>query len=153
MARASPPRTVRCYHCGRPFEVGGRAMTTSCPGCFQRVIVDDIIVKSLESVRRLQTCGRLVVQKNGRVFAQSVDALEGVQVDGILEANVVCGGLVQIGPKATWKGDCRAPRLSVAVGGTILGGYFEIRGDTAQPRSGDEKGASAASEGSSPRPM
>src|SRR5436853_632396 len=108
MARTASPRTVTCYHCGRAFDVGGQALTTSCPGCFKRVVVDDIIVKTIESVRRVQTCGRLVVQKTGRVFAQSVEAQAGVQVEGILEANVVSGGLVRIGPKAVWKGDCRA---------------------------------------------
>jgi cytoskeletal protein CcmA (bactofilin family) len=127
MPRTASPRTVTCYHCQRRFDVGGRALTTSCPGCFKRVTVDDIVVKTIESVRKLQTCGRVVVHKTGRVFAQTVEAEEGVQVDGVLEANVVSGGLVRIGPKATWKGDCRAPSLAVELGGKVIGGYFEIR--------------------------
>lgn len=90
--------------------------------------VDDIVINRLESVRRLQTCGRVVVQKTGRVFAQSVEAQAGVQVEGVLEANVVSGGPVRIGPSAVWKGDCSAPRLSIALGGTILAGFFQIHG-------------------------
>lgn len=130
MARKTAPRTVQCYLCGHRFEVGPRAMTTSCPACFKPLRVDDVVVKTLEQVRKLQTCGRIVVQRRGRVCAQFVQAQEGVEVDGVMEAKVVSRGPVRIGPKATWKGDCRAPTLSVESGGTIVGGYFEIAGDS-----------------------
>ncbi len=133
MARQSGPRNVRCYHCGRPFEVGARAMTTSCPGCFKPVRVNDVVVKALEAVKRIQTCGRVVVHKTGRVFAQLVEAEGGVVVEGLLEANVVSRGPVHIGAKATWKGDCRAPSLHVELGGKIVGGYFVIPDETLRP--------------------
>lgn len=117
---------VLCYHCGHQLEVAARALTTSCPGCFKALQVADIIVKTMQAVRKIQTCGRLVVEKTGRVFAQSVEAQEGVEVDGILEASVVSRGPVRIGPKATWKGDCRAPLLRVDLGSTIVGGKFVV---------------------------
>jgi DNA-directed RNA polymerase subunit RPC12/RpoP len=126
MARTATPRTIRCYLCGHTFEVAARTMTTSCPGCSKALKVEDVVVKTIEAVRKIQTCGRVVVQKSGRVFAQAVEAQEGVDVEGVLEANVVSGGPVRIGPKATWKGDCRAPSLRVELGGTIVGGYFVI---------------------------
>jgi len=127
MAKRVPsPRTVQCYHCRRRFDVGEQAMTIPCPGCHKTITVDDVIVKSLQSVRKLQTCGRLVVQKRGQVRAELVEAHRGVEVEGVLEANVLSGGPVRIGAKALWKGDCRAPSLAVEPGGTISSGFFVI---------------------------
>lgn len=105
-------------------------MSTSCPKCSKALIVEDVIIKSAHAVRKIQTCGRLVVQKKGRVIAQVVEAHDGVEVEGILEATVHSGGPVRIGPKAQWKGDCHAPALAVESGGRIAGGYFVIPDDT-----------------------
>lgn len=99
-------------------------MTTSCPGCSQRLRVEDVIVKTLEAVRKIQTCGRVVVHAGARVFAQSVEAQEGVEVDGVMEASVISRGPVRIGAKATWKGDCRAPSVRIEAGSTIVSGFF-----------------------------
>jgi len=126
MAQPTSPRTVQCYHCGRQLEVGARAMTTSCPGCSQRLRIEDVIVKTLEQVRKIQTCGRVVVHAGARVFAQSVEAQEGVEVDGVMEASVISRGPVRIGSKATWKGDCRAPSVRIEAGSTILAGFFSV---------------------------
>jgi cytoskeletal protein CcmA (bactofilin family) len=106
-------------------------MTTSCPKCSKALTVEDIVIKVAHSVRKIQTCGRLVVQKKGRVIAQSVEAHGGVDVEGVLQANVVSGGPVKIGAKAEWKGDCSAPSLEVALGGRIERGYFVIRPEPA----------------------
>jgi hypothetical protein len=126
MAKTTPPRTIQCYHCRHRFKVSGRAMTTSCPKCSKPLMVDDVIVKTFEAVRKIQTCGRIVIQKKGHVIASLVEANGGVEVEGILEAKVVSGGPVRIGPKAMWKGDCNAPSLSVDEGCKIAGGYFVI---------------------------
>lgn len=130
MAKAAPKRTVQCYHCRHRFDVGTRAMTTSCPRCSKSLRVENVIVKSVEAVRRLQTCGRITVTKRGRVIAQLVEAHDGVEVEGVMEANVLSGGPVRIGAKAQWKGDCRAPSLSVELGGRIAAGYFVIPDDS-----------------------
>lgn len=132
MAKAAPqrprpdPRTVQCYHCRHRFDVGSRTMTTSCPACSKPLLVDDVIVKTLESVRKIQTCGRIVIQKKGRVIAQFVEAHQGVEVEGVMEANVLSGGLVRIRPGAQWKGDCNAPTISIEEGCRIAGGHFLI---------------------------
>jgi phage FluMu protein Com len=126
MARPAAPRTVRCYHCGHALEVGARAMTSSCPACSKALRVDDVVVKTMEAVRKIQTCGKVIVHKSGRVFAQSVEAQEGVQCDGVMEANVLSRGPVRIGPKATWKGDCRAASLHIELGAAIVSGYFVV---------------------------
>jgi cytoskeletal protein CcmA (bactofilin family) len=90
------------------------------------VNIEDLVIKVAYSVRKIQTCGKLVVQKKGRVIAQSIEAHGGVEVEGVLEGNVVSGGPVRIGPKAQWKGDCAAPSLEVELGGQIQRGFFNI---------------------------
>lgn len=126
MARPPPQRTISCYLCRHRFTVAASAMTTSCPSCHKQLMVEDIVVKTIHAVRKLQTCGKIVVQKKARVVAQLVEAAEGVEVQGILEGNVVSGGHVIIGAKAEWKGDCKAPSLEVELGAKIASGYFHI---------------------------
>ena|ERR1051326_2142584 len=126
MAKPIIPRTVRCYHCRHQFEVSPQTMTTVCPKCSKPLTVEDVVIKTAHSVRKIQTCGRLIVQKKGRVIAQTVEAHGGVEVEGILEAKVISGGRVKIGPKGSWRGDCSAPSLEVDEGGRIEGGFFEI---------------------------
>jgi hypothetical protein len=126
MAKKATAREVVCYHCNRAFEIGAKAMTVSCPGCFKPVLVEDIVVKNAQGNTTLQTCGRLVVQRRGRVVAKRIQASQGVEMLGTLEASVECEGKVRIGPAARWNGDCRAPALRVERGATILGGFFVI---------------------------
>jgi hypothetical protein len=131
MAKSAPtPRLIQCYHCRHRFEVGAKTMTTSCPGCNKPLMVEDVVVKGLEAVRKLQTCGRIVVQKKGRVIAQLVEAHLGIEVDGVVEAGAFQGGPVRIGEKGEWKGDCRAPVLHLEAGGRIHGGFFTIPDDS-----------------------
>jgi cytoskeletal protein CcmA (bactofilin family) len=89
-------------------------------------MLEDIVVKALEAVRKIQTCGKVIVQKKGRVIAQLVEANGGVEVEGILEADVISCGTVKIGPKATWKGDCRAKAIAIEAGCIITSGYFVV---------------------------
>ena len=101
-------------------------MSTSCPDCHQPVIVQDVIVTGLKTTSRLQTCGRVVVKKRGRVIAGLIEAQKGVEVLGALNGNVISGGPVVIGPKGRWRGDCRAPTLEVQLGARIENGFFQI---------------------------
>jgi hypothetical protein len=129
MAKAKPPntpRTVRCYHCRHLFEVSWQTMTTSCPKCSKALSVEDVVIKVAHSVRKLQTCGKLVVHKKGRLQAQQIEAHGGVEVEGYLEGNVLSGGPVKIHAKAQWKGDLAAPSVEVELGSTITRGYFVI---------------------------
>ncbi|MCC6660816.1 MAG: polymer-forming cytoskeletal protein [Phycisphaerales bacterium] len=127
---AQAQRTVQCYHCRHRFPVGARAMTLSCPKCSKALRVDDIIIKTVEAVRKLQTCGSLTVTKKGRIIAQHVEAHGGVECEGIMEANVLSGGPVRIAAKSHWKGDCRAPSVSIEPGCVITGGMFVIPDNT-----------------------
>jgi hypothetical protein len=130
MASESSQRHIQCYHCRHRFEIGWQARTTSCPKCSKQLLVEDVVVKTYEAVRKIQTCGKVVVTKKGRVIAQLVEAHGGVEVEGILEASVISGGTVRIHAKAHWKGDCRAPSLAVELGGIITSGYFVIPDDS-----------------------
>lgn len=110
------------------MEISARAMTVSCPSCHKKLLVEDITVSNAQSVTKLQTCGKLTVEKGGRVIAQLVEAAEGIEVHGILETKAaVTLGKVFIGSKAQWKGDCKAPTLEVELGARITRGFFEIK--------------------------
>ena len=101
-------------------------MSTSCPGCNKPVIVQDVIVKGLTTTQKLQTCGRVIIKPRGRVIAGLIEAQQGMEVLGVLHGNVTSAGPVVIGPKARWKGNCRAPTLEVKLGARIESGFFEI---------------------------
>ncbi len=123
MAAKAGTHAVRCYHCAHPFEVGLRTASTNCPSCNKRVVVEDVVIKQLTPVSRVQTCGRLLVDKKGSVIAEFVHAQGGVEVLGSLDARVESGGPVVIGAGARWKGDCRAPSMAVRGGARIEGGF------------------------------
>jgi len=126
MAKQNTLRAIQCYHCRSAFEVSARAMTVSCPACHKKLLVEDVVIKDAQSVTKLQTCGRILIEKNGRVMAQLVEAHQGIEVQGVIEAKVLSGRPVIIGAKAQWKGDCRAPAVQIELGARITRGYFEI---------------------------
>jgi cytoskeletal protein CcmA (bactofilin family) len=109
--------------------VPSKALSTSCPKCAKALVIEDVVIKTAHNVRKIQTCGKVVIEKKGRVVAQLVEAHGGVDVEGYLEAKVVSGGHVRIAAKAHWKGDCSAPSLVVELGGQIEKGYFVIPED------------------------
>ncbi len=133
MAKQPPvaaQRPVQCYHCRHRFDVSAKAMTSSCPKCNKALLIQDVVVKGIEACRKLQTCGRIVIEKKGRVMAQLVEAHAGIEVEGVCETKTYSGGAVRLGPKAEWKGDCRAPKIDIEPGAKILGGYFVIPDDS-----------------------
>lgn len=126
MAKGGTLRAVQCYHCGAHFEISARAMTVSCPKCYKKLLVEDVVVKTAQGVTKLQTCGKIIIERKGRVKATLVEAHQGIEVHGIIEGKVLSGGPVVIGDKCKWKGDCRAPSVQIAPGAQISNGYFEI---------------------------
>lgn len=131
MARHPGPRTVQCYHCRHRFEVGGRAQSTSCPGCNKPLIVGDIIVKQLKGpLKELRTCGKLQVQKRGRVIAEHIEVHGGIENLGVIDArDVLSGRLVTLGAKSRFKGDLTAPGLIIKSGARVDRGYFAVPED------------------------
>ena len=140
MPRPPAQRSIVCYHCQRRFDVAAKAITHSCPACSKRLVVEDVVIKTLHSVVKLQTCGRVIIEPRGHVIAQRVDAQEGLEVDGKIEAAVYAGGPVRIGAKAHWKGDCTAPRVRVEVGSHIVSGVFAVAGDVQTGHEGGDVG-------------
>ena len=125
MGKRGVSRPVQCYPCRHRFEVGWSTQSTSCPKCSRAVMVSDVIVKELKPVNEVKTCGKVVVHRKGRVIAKVVEAHGGVEMLGILTANVISGGPVVIGAKAQWKGNCKAPSVTVRPGARV-DGYFDV---------------------------
>jgi hypothetical protein len=121
MARHTGPRMVQCYHCRHRFEVGGRAQSTSCPGCNKPLIVGDIQVPGQRGpLREIRTCGRITVKKRGRLIAELIEAHGGIECAGIIDAKkVLCGIGLSLGPKSRFKGQLQTPVLSVKAGARL----------------------------------
>ncbi len=151
-------RAIQCYHCRRQFEISARAMTVSCPGCARQLRVEDIVITNTQSYSRLQTCGRILVKPKGRIIADLVEAHDGIDVRGVMEAKAVRSGPVVIGAKAKWKGDCRASSLTIELGAVVSGGYFVIPDDGAATQNGSavtvqgEQPAAHAAAAAEPKP-
>ena len=127
MARRVTFRTVQCYHCAHRFEVSSSAESSSCPGCNKPVMVGDMTVKTLKPVQKVQTCGKIIVAKRGRIIADLIVAVEGIEVEGVIDAKkVISGGPVTLAKKAEWRGDLMAPSLQIADGAKVRRSYFEI---------------------------
>ena len=128
MARSKGPRTVQCYHCRHRFQAAGRAESTSCPGCHKPLFVGDITVNQLKGpLKEIRTCGQILVKKRGRVIAEFIEAHDGIQCMGIIDAKrVISGAAVTLGPKSQFKGSLQAPTLAIQNGARVLGGNFNI---------------------------
>jgi cytoskeletal protein CcmA (bactofilin family) len=120
-------KDVMCYHCQAVFAIGGKALSATCPNCYKRVTLHDLVFRGEHLGQRVQTCGIVFVDYSGRVNAPVVEATEAVEVLGQLDARAVTSlGHVVIGASARWKGDCKAKVLVVQDGATIDGGFFQI---------------------------
>lgn len=131
-----PTRAVQCIHCRAVMHVPQKAETATCPTCYKRQTVHDVVVESDRTGGRVETTGILFIKRKGRVWAPGVRAGDAVEVLGELKADVVTHGHVVIGETARWRGDCKAKILIVEDGARIDGGYFCIdpRGELQDPK-------------------
>jgi cytoskeletal protein CcmA (bactofilin family) len=129
---APSERIVRCYHCRREIIVPSAARTASCPVCFKGLVLDDLRVREGHASGRLSTCGRLVVERKGRAVTRAVEAAQGIEVHGTLEARVVSGGPVQINSGGHLKGECHATSLVVEQGAVMDRVFVRIGPDAFQ---------------------
>lgn len=106
--------------------MSAKAMTVSCPACSRALMVEDVVIKTTHAVRKLQTCGRIVVQKRARVIADLVVGQEGIEVLGVLEAKQAKTSRVHVRSKGRWQGDCEANYVVVDLGGAVTKGNFVI---------------------------
>lgn len=89
-------RRVRCYHCAAAVDVPERAMSLNCPRCSKWLKVEDIVVRSVHHATRVETCGRVFVDKKGWMMAGIVIAGDGIEVLGTLTAREVRTDIVLI---------------------------------------------------------
>lgn len=131
-SNAPSERIVRCYHCRREIIVPGAARTASCPVCFKGLVLDDLRVREGHASGRLSTCGKVVVERKGRAVTRAVEAAQGIEVHGTLEARVVSGGPVQVNSGGQLKGECHATSLVVEPGAVMDRVFVRIGPDAFQ---------------------
>lgn len=137
MRDQAAPRTVQCYHCRKLFDVPPRAMSISCPWCYKRVGLDDMVIRGVCWTSKLQTCGRVTVAPKAQLVVPLVEASQGIDVYGEAEGILISAGQIYVGPKARVKGQLRAPSIKVERGGVIDGAFVQIAAthlDTHTPR-------------------
>lgn len=132
-------RTVRCVHCAGSFVVPGSAMVLTCPHCYKRVRVDDVVVTGSQIHGRVETCGSVVVRRGGKFNVEVLKAGMGLLVEGELRTGSAVAPMVVMGPEALWRGDLQTAKLDLHPQARILSGRFRIRpdrlkADTPKPR-------------------
>ncbi len=130
MARHAGPRLVQCYLCRHRFEVGGRAQSTSCPNCNKALHVGDEIIKQLRGpLKELRTCGKVIIEKKGRLIVETLEAHGGIECLGVLDARkIISGRTVVMGPKSQFKGDLTAPAVDMKLGARVHS-HFNVPAD------------------------
>ncbi|MDB5299253.1 MAG: hypothetical protein JWO87_916, partial [Phycisphaerales bacterium] len=53
--------TIVCLHCGKPQEVGRKAMSITCKHCNKSLKLEDIRFKEYQARRVIETCGIVTV--------------------------------------------------------------------------------------------
>lgn len=119
-------RSATCYHCGRIFQASTHAITLTCPHCYKRVGLQDLIIHGLHSSKTLETAGLLIVEKKAWLKVGRIHVGERIEVEGRVEATAFCEGPVILGPRSHWTGDLTAPSIHISPGAIITGGYFRI---------------------------
>jgi hypothetical protein len=125
------------------------ARVLTCPRCYQRVNLDDVVVTTEVTARAVATCGRIVVRRKGRLSVREASASAGIEVEGAMQAESArTAGHLYLGPGATWRGDCAAATLVMHPGARVADGRFQIA------PIGDRHGPSDAAAGAAaaPRP-
>ncbi len=114
--------TVVCLHCGKPQEVGRKAMTVTCQHCYKSLNLKDIVFSRYEARRVIETVGVVTVEKKGNVFADLIHC-GGLIVRGKVKSGVISRGPVLVGPDADLIGDVTAPVMAVGAGAVLQGKY------------------------------
>lgn len=137
-------RTVRCYLCGKPFDAPTRAMSLSCPWCYRRVTLDDVVVRDECYTNRVQTCGRVVVLKRGKLRAGLIEASLGVEVYGLIEGKIRSHARLYVAPKGCLRGEAWAPTVQLEPGAVVDGASLKI-GPGVMPDWGEVVGSGVVS--------
>lgn len=130
-------RQVRCVHCAQVFVVPGSAMVLTCPNCYKRVRVDDVVISGCQMHGRVETCGSVVVRPGGRFSVEVLKAGMGLLVEGEVRAGQAAAPLVVMGPRAVWRGDLQTAKLDLHPQAQIVTGRFKVRPDRLVPGRSD----------------
>ena len=122
--RKTETRDVPCVHCGGPNTVSRRAMSIFCQHCRKRLILEDYVIKSYQGLRSYSTCGDIVIERTGRIMANTHAC--NLTVRGKLEGDVHALGCVEVVAEGELSGHVSAGSLKV-VDGAMLTGFCDIR--------------------------
>jgi hypothetical protein len=115
--------TIACLYCGRPQEVGRKAMSVTCKFCHKPLRIQDLQYAKYEARRSIDTCGVVTVEKKGNVVVTERIMCGGAVIRGKVKGNIESRGPVLVGPEAEIKGDVTAPALAVGAGAILEGQY------------------------------
>lgn len=139
---ADDRQTIVCLHCGKPQEVGRKAMSITCKFCNKSLKLGDIPFDKYEARRTIETLGTVTIEKRGNVVVTDKINCGGVIVRGRVKGDIRSTGTVLVGPEAEIKGNVTAPAIAVGAG-AILEGKFDIGRKT----SPDDNGNGSAPQG------
>ena len=117
-------QTITCLYCGKPQDIGRKALSVTCKFCNKALKLEDLAFKQYEARRAIETCGVVTIEKKGNVVSDRV-LCGGLIVRGKLRGHITSRGPVLVGPDAEIKGDVTAPTLAVGAG-AILDGQYRV---------------------------
>jgi hypothetical protein len=119
----SDRQAILCLHCGKPQEVGRKAMSVTCKFCSKSLKLEDVKISRYEARRVIETCGTVTIDKKGHVVSdvRCVNLL----LRGKLKGDVVGLNKVEVAGDAELKGDVTAGSLNIAPG-AMLEGFYRI---------------------------
>ena len=115
--------TIICLYCGKPQEIGRKALTITCKFCNKSLKLEDLAFKSYEARRGDRNLWNRHRGEKGK-RRQRPDHLRRVDrpreiASVTLRAAVPCF----VGPEAEIRGDVTAPTLAVGAGAVLDGQY------------------------------
>ena len=72
----SDRQAILCLHCGKPQEVGRKAMSVTCKFCSKSLKLEDVKITRYEARRVIETCGTVTIDKKGHSRILAMNALE-----------------------------------------------------------------------------
>jgi Polymer-forming cytoskeletal len=119
----SDRQAILCLHCGKPQEVGRKAMSVTCKFCSKPLKIEDVKISRYEARRVIEACGTVTIDKKGHVVSDI--RCVNLQLKGKLKGDVVGLSRVEVAADAELKGDVTAGTLNIAAG-AMLEGFYKI---------------------------
>ena len=83
----SDRQAILCLHCGKPQEVGRKAMSVTCKFCSKALKIEDVKISRYEARRVIEACGTVTIDKKGHVVSDI--RCVNLQLKGKLKGDVV----------------------------------------------------------------